>query len=139
MSDHRYLVDTSVLARAGIEAVGDRLEALALAGHFWTCRTIDLEVIYASRARDVLEVIEERIALPEAPVTPGVMDRAVQVSGLLAAAGNHRGAKPADLVIAAAAEANRLVLLHYDDDYDRIAAVTNQPTEWVAPKGSLPH
>jgi hypothetical protein len=26
-----------------------------------------------------------------------------------------------------------------DDDYDRIAAVTNQPTEWILPKGSLPH
>lgn len=139
MADHRYLVDTSVLARAGIDAVGDRIEALALAGRFWTCRTVDLEVVYASRARDVPEVIEERLALPEAPVTPAVMDRALQVSGMLAAAGKHRGAKPADLVIAAAAEAAQLVVLHYDDDYDRIAAVTNQPTEWVAPRGSLAH
>ena len=27
--------------------------------------------------------------------------------------------------------------LHYDADYDRIAAITGQPTEWVAPKGTL--
>jgi predicted nucleic acid-binding protein len=139
VADPRYLVDTSVLARAEIDAVGDRLEELALAGRFWTCRTIDLEVVYASRARDVADIVEERMALPEAPITPAVMDRALQVSGLLAATGAHRGAKPADLVIAAAAEAARLVVLHYDDDYDRIAAVTNQPTEWVARKGSLPH
>lgn len=139
MADARYLVDTSVLARADIEAVGDRIEALAVAGHFWTCRTVDLEVVYASRKRDVPEMIEERLALPEAPVTPAVMDRALQVAGLLADAGHHRGAKPADLVIAAAAEAARLVVLHYDDDYDRIASVTNQPTEWVAPRGSLDH
>ncbi|MEU7674204.1 hypothetical protein AB0C42_05250 [Micromonospora taraxaci] len=26
---------------------------------------------------------------------------------------------------------------HHDADYDRISAVTGQPTEWVAPKGSL--
>jgi predicted nucleic acid-binding protein len=137
MADARYLVDTSVLARAAIDAVGDRLEALALSGRFWTCRTIDLEVIYASRQRDVPEVIDERLALPEAPVTPAVMDRALHVASLLAVGSRHRAAKPADLVIAAAAEASRLVVLHYDADYDRIASVTNQPVEWVAPRGSL--
>jgi predicted nucleic acid-binding protein len=42
-----------------------------------------------------------------------------------------------DLVIAAAAEAAGLSVLHYDNDYDRIAAMTNQPTEWIAPAGTL--
>lgn len=134
---HRYLVDTSVLARAPQEIVGDRLASLARAGRLWTCGLIDLEVIYGSRARDVAEVIEERKALPEAPITAGVMQRALQVAGLMAASGLHRGAKPVDLVIAAAAEAAGLAVLHYDDDYDRIASVTRQPTEWVAPAGSL--
>jgi len=49
----------------------------------------------------------------------------------------HRGAKLVDLVIAAAAEAAGLTVLHYDDDYDRIASVMRQPMEWVAPAGSL--
>jgi predicted nucleic acid-binding protein len=40
-------------------------------------------------------------------------------------------------VIAAAAEAADLAILHYDSDYDRIAVVTNQPTEWIAPAGTL--
>jgi len=48
-------------------------------------------------------MIEGCVALPEAPVTPAVMDRALHVAGLLAAA-----------------EAAGLVVLHYDDDYDRI-------------------
>ena len=133
----RYLVDTSVLARARQEAVGERLESLARAGGLWTCRLIDLEVVYASRSRDVAPVINERRALPEAPITEAVMHRALQVAGLMAAAGLHRGAKPVDLVIAAAAEAADLVVLHYDDDYDRIAKVTRQPTEWVARAGAL--
>lgn len=30
-----------------------------------------------------------------------------------------------------------LSVLHYDADYDRIAAVTNQPAEWIAPAGTL--
>lgn len=133
----RYLVDTSVLARARQEVVGGRLETLARSGWLWTCRLIDLEVVYASRARDVGAMIDERQALPEAPITAAVMDRALQVAGLMAAAGLHRGAKPVDLVIAAAAEAADLSVLHYDDDYDRIAKITRQPTEWVARAGTL--
>ena len=133
----RYLVDTSVLARARQEIVGDRLESLAESGELWTCRLIDLEVVYASRSRDVAAVIEERRALPEAPITAAVIHRALAVAGLMAAAGLHRGAKPVDLVIAAAAEAADLAVLHYDDDYDRIAKITRQSTEWVAPAGTL--
>lgn len=133
----RYLVDTSVLARARQDVVGDRLVTLAQAGQLWTCGLIDLEVVYGSRAREVAEVIEERRALPEAPITSDVLHRALQIAGAMAASGLHRGAKPVDLVIAAAAEAAGLAVLHYDDDYDRIASVTRQPTEWVAPAGSL--
>jgi predicted nucleic acid-binding protein len=140
MADPRYLIDTSVLARADIDQVGDRVEALALAGKFWTCRMVDLEVAYASRAKDVGDTIAERRSLPEAPITPAVMERALTIAGSLATAGTHRVAIPADLIIAAAAEAQNLVVLHYyDDDYDRIAAITGQPTEWIAPRGSLPH
>lgn len=137
MAEQRYLVDTSVLGRAHQPRVGDRLEQLAGRGLMWTCRLIDLEVVYGARARDVEEIIGEREALPEAPIDESVMDRAVQVAGLLAQSGRHRGAKPVDLVIAAAAEAAGLAVLHYDSDYDRIATVTRQPTEWVARAGSL--
>ncbi len=68
----RYLVDTSVLARARQDIVGNRLTTLAQAGHLWTCRLIDLEIAYASRARDVADVIEER-RRTEVPVDwPGI-------------------------------------------------------------------
>lgn len=126
-----------MLQRAGIEEVGDRLEALLLAGKLWTCRLVDLELAYAARKRDLATVIADRQTLPEAPITPEVMNRALQVAGLMAQAGMHCGAKPVDLVIAAAAEARGLTVLHYDDDYDRIAKVTHQPTEWIADAGSL--
>jgi predicted nucleic acid-binding protein len=137
MLERDYLVDTSVLGRAHQQQVGDRLEQLAGRGRMWTCRLIDLEVAYASRARDVAEVVTERAALPVAPIDERVMERALQVTELLARAGHHRGAKPADLVIAATAEAAGLALLHYDAAYERIAAVTRQPAEWVAPAGTL--
>lgn len=137
MSEPRYLVDTSVFARIEVPEVGERLEELALGGKVWTCRVIDLELAYASRRRDVARLIAERGNFPEAPITPAVMDRALQVAGLMASRGIHRGVKPVDLIIAAAAEARGLSVLHYDDDYDRISKVTRQPSEWIARAGTL--
>jgi hypothetical protein len=32
---------------------------------------------------------------------------------------------------------NGATVLHYAADFDRVAAITGQPTEWVVPKGSL--
>jgi predicted nucleic acid-binding protein len=72
-------------------------------------------------------------------MTPAVLDRVLEVVGLLTEAGLHRGAKPVDLVIAAAAEAARIVVLHYDEDFDRIAQVTGQRCEWVEARGTLDH
>lgn len=139
MSEPRYLVDTSVLLRASIDQIGERLEQLQLAGKIWTCRVVDLELVFSARKADVSKLAAGRRTFPEAPVTPPVMERALAVAEMLAEQGQHRGAKPAGLVIAAAAEAQDLTLLHYDVDYDRIAAVTGQPTTWVADRGSLPH
>jgi hypothetical protein len=30
-----------------------------------------------------------------------------------------------------------MTVLHYDADFDKIATVTGQPTEWVVPRGSI--
>ncbi len=139
MSEPRYLVDTSVFARIELPEVGEQLEQLAMAGKVWTCRVVDLELAYASRGRDAARLISDRTAFPEAPITPAVMERALQVAGLMAGRGLHRGAKPIDLIIAAAAEARGLWVLHYDDDYDRIAKVTKQHVRWIAKAGTLEH
>ena len=53
------------------------------------------------------------------------------------AAKHQRGRKIPDLLIAAAAEAHGLTVLHYDADFDRISAVTGQRCEWVVPAGSV--
>ncbi len=73
----------------------------------------------------------------DVPITTAIMDRSLDVTAEMASAGLHRHAKPMDLIIAAAAEAEDLTVLHYDRDFDHIASVTGQPTEWVAPPGSL--
>jgi len=65
-----------------------------------------------------------------------VLDRAVEVQNQLADRSQQRGAKIADLLIAAAAEVAGLVVLHYDSDFDLISSVTGQPTEWIVPAGT---
>ena len=50
--------------------------------------------------------------------------------------GHQRAASIPDLVIAAVAERHGVVVVHYDEDYDRIAAVTGQQVRWVVPRGS---
>jgi predicted nucleic acid-binding protein len=55
---------------------------------------------------------------------------------MLASRSQH-GRKVPDLLIAATAEDAGLVVLHYDADFDRIAAVTGQKCEWVVAAGSV--
>jgi hypothetical protein len=40
------------------------------------------------------------------------------------------------LLIAATAERYALIVLHYDGDYERIAKITGQATEWIVPRGT---
>jgi hypothetical protein len=43
-----------------------------------------------------------------------------------------------DLLTAAAADHYRASVLHYDADFDHIAAVTGQTVDWIVPRGSRP-
>lgn len=67
--------------------------------------------------------------------TAGHVRRARQVQRQLAAS-SQRGRKVPDLLVAAAAEALNLIVLHYDADFDRIAEVTGQKCDWAVPAGS---
>jgi predicted nucleic acid-binding protein len=133
----RYLADKSALARFPHPAVGRRLRPLLEQGLIATCAIIDLEVLYRARSlHDYEPILEERQALPQAPITQMVVDRAVVVQHELARMGHHRLPIP-DLLIAAAAEAAHLVVLHYDADFERIAEVTGQGHDWVVRRGSI--
>jgi predicted nucleic acid-binding protein len=78
-----------------------------------------------------------RSAWPFIAMDQPVLDRAVEVQDVLAARSQQRGAKIADLLIAAAAEIAELVVLHYDRDFDLIADVTGQPSEWIVSAGTV--
>ena len=98
-----------------------------------------LEYLYSARsARDYDATARELGGLRFIPTTEEAMRRALDVQSSLAhrAALHHRIAIR-DLIIAAVAELADATVWHYDADYDRIAEVTGQPVEWVAPRGSL--
>ena len=70
-------------------------------------------------------------------MTEAVVDRALAVQALLAARSQHRAVPLPDLLVAACAESAELTVLHYDADFERIAALTGQPVQWVLPRGSI--
>ncbi len=135
----RYLADKSALARAGHPAVASRLVPLVEAGLVATCMLIDLEVLYSTRGFEEYEHIrtDRALAYERLPMPDEVWDQAAATQRELARAGRTRVAGIRDLLIAATAARARVAVLHYDADFDAIAAVTGQPTEWVVPRGSV--
>ena len=134
----RYLIDKSALARMQHPAVRDRLAPIIEAGEAATCAIIDLEVLYSARNYQEHDRIRQRrnLAYLSAPINEAILKRAIDIQAELARSGRHR-LPIADLIIAAAAEAADLTVLHYDRDFDMIAEVTSQPVEWVVEAGSL--
>ena len=133
-----YLADKSALARFDHPPVGHRLGPLLVEGLIATCPIIDLEILYSARSlADYEAILAERRSLMSYPITDQVTDRAIEVQYQFAHLGQHRIPLP-DLLIAAVAELNDVTVLHYDADYDRIASITQQPSEWIAPRGSIP-
>jgi predicted nucleic acid-binding protein len=133
-----YLGDISALARLSQPAVAARLVPLLESGLVARCTPTDLEAGYSSSSPAGHRALRaQRAAWPFAPMDQPVLDRAVAVQDALAARSQQRGVKIADLLIAAAAEAAGLVVLHYDRDFELIAEVTRQPVEWIVPAGSV--
>ena len=132
-----HLVDTSVLKRLGRPEVRAAVHRLASQGALARPSICDLEVGYSARSAqewDALTGALEAFALVE--TCEQHVRRALQVQRLLAER-SQRGRKIPDLLVAAAAEALGLLVLHYDADFDLIAGVTGQRCSWVVPAGSV--
>lgn len=133
----RYLADKSALVRFPVPAVGARLGPLIEDGEIASCAIVDLAILYSSRKlTDYEAILEERTSLDSAPITPDVLSTAVGLQHELARRGQHRIQIP-DLIISAAALRANLVVLHYDSDFERLAAIGGAPHEWVVPQGSV--
>lgn len=137
MAVARDLVDMSVWARAGKPGVRAALEPKLLRGLVGTSGIIDLELLFSARNADDYErMLGRRQAFEWFPTTDEIVARAIEVQGFCARKGNHRALSIPDLLVAATAERHGLTLLHYDGDFDLIAEVTGQLTEWIVPRGT---
>jgi predicted nucleic acid-binding protein len=131
-----HLLDNSVHARLANPAVARQFLDLQGEGRVARCGILHLETLFS--ARDPRQMHEQLVrALPLVPTHQADFDRASEVMLLLADRGQHRAVGAADLVLAAVAERSHLTVLHYDRDFEHIAAVTGQPIEAVVPLGSL--
>jgi predicted nucleic acid-binding protein len=128
-----YLIDTSgifrILQSEARKAWSDQLTAGVIA----ICPIVELEFLYS--ARSLGDRLEKRRMMRDlfgwVPMHDRAYERASEVQQLLTEAGAHRSAGAVDLLIAATAEHERLIVLTDDRDFQAIAAVTGQPVKIV--------
>jgi predicted nucleic acid-binding protein len=135
-----YLADTSALARLRHQRVAEVLSPLVEAGLVATCGVIEFELGWAARtAAEFDQVRADRdIGYEWLATHDEDWRRALDVQAALWHGGQIRAVGFPDLLVAAVAERERVTLLHYDSDYDLIAHVTGQQTQWVVPRGTVP-
>ncbi len=136
------LADTSawIWTRVVAGELREEFDEAVVEGAVATCDLVRLELLYSARNASEFRALRSDLGvLPDCPIAKEQWERALEVYGELAHRGglHHRAVKHADLLIASAAEAAGVAVLHYDEDFDRIAAITGQAVCWIAPRGSL--
>jgi predicted nucleic acid-binding protein len=102
------------------------------------CTPVALELLFSARSRaEHNRLARDLSRLPNLPIDRKVERMALATQATVAGRRQHRGPMPVDLLIAAVADINDAVLLHYDRHFDAIRRVTGQPMEWLARRGSL--
>ena len=134
-----YLADTSVYVyQARSTDVFRRFQSPLVEGRLAACQMAALEYLNNAADPEWYERLWGALHGQRwVDVTNESMDRAMGVHRQLSKKSQHRNFSLPDLIIAATAELAGLTVLHYDEDFERIAKITGQPVEWVAPKGSL--
>jgi len=129
-----YLIDTSGLFRILQTELRKAWSDQLAAGVVAMCPIVELEFLYS--ARSLADRLEKQRLLRDlfgwVPMHDRAYERAGEVQQMLTAAGAHRSAGAVDLLIAATAEHERLIVLSADHDFQTIAAVTGQSVKLVS-------
>jgi predicted nucleic acid-binding protein len=135
-----HLADTSALAHLRHPAAAAVLGPLIEAGLVATCGVIESEFGWATPTSAQFDELraDRDTGYEWLPTLDDDWRRALDVQAALWRSGRIRAVGFPDLLIAAVAEREHLTVLHYDSDYDHIAAITGQPTQWVVPRGTVP-
>jgi predicted nucleic acid-binding protein len=133
MTPALYLIDTSAVFRILQAELRKAWSDQLTAGVIAICPIVELEFLYS--ARSLADRLEKQRLLHElfgwVSMHEGSYERAGEVQQLLTESGAHRSAGPVDLLIAATAERERLIVLCDDHDYQTVAAITGQPVKLV--------
>lgn len=140
-----YLVDNSVIQRLAKPPVLEAWGRLAERGSIATCLPTMLEAGFSARSAAAHGTLMrlEQAAKVILPPDPAIVPIAVQLQAALFAVGRGRAIGVSDLQIASTAlfhsTADRpVVVVHYDADFDHIAAVEPSfASEWIVPRGSV--
>ncbi len=132
-----HLLDTSVLTRLREPAIRETIEPAAARGELARAEISDLEIGFSARNAAEWDRLADAVnAFELVQTTAAQVRRAKQTQRLLASKHQRRRKLP-DLLVASAAQEHGLTVLHYDADFDLIAAVTGQRCTWVVPAGSV--
>lgn len=108
------------------------------AGLVLVCDLVVLELVRLTpNDRRASELFERLSAFEGLSMAGDLWSDACEIQLALAKNGDHRRVPPADLLLAAAAIRAGVPLVHYDRDYERIAAVSDLKHVWFVPDGSL--
>ena len=133
-----YLLDKSAWEqRRYDERARARVRQLRESARLAVCVVTMAELLYSSRNVDEMDSDHAQLVqLQFLAMTPIAEQQVVLTLKALAAKGQHRGRPIPDVLIAAIAHAHGAVVLHYDHDFELIAAVTGQRQEWIIPPGT---
>ncbi|WP_127504919.1 PIN domain nuclease [Actinoplanes solisilvae] len=140
MSHVRFLADTSAVIRIlRSPEVLRQCQEIIGDGTVAVCPITELEHLFSARSKadrehqiSLLRTTFSWVVMPER-----VFEDAAVVQHTLTDLGPQRSAGPVDLLTAAAAKQHGLELLHYDADFESVAAATGQPTRWLAKPGTI--
>ena len=132
-----HLADTSAWAQAGLDDRAlERMEQLARRGQLAICSVTLAEMLYSARnAEDMAEPIDEYRDLVHLPMNSAAERQVTASMVALAERGHHRRPVP-DILVSAIAWAHDAVVLHHDKDFELIAEVTGQRSEWIVERGT---
>jgi predicted nucleic acid-binding protein len=135
-----FIADTSAWAHAHHAAVREEWADALRRGQIATCAIVNLELLFSTRDGQSFDALAADLAqMRDVPITRSVTNAALQAFRDLAHVHPlyHRSVKLADLLIAAAAQDAGTGVLHYDEHFDRLAAVLNFESRWIVGAGLL--
>lgn len=127
--------DTSAWNRRTDPVVFARWAPTRDAGLLAVCPVVALELLAAARDEDAFRDLDQALsAMPQAPITRAVGERAVGASRDLA---GERRLPAADYLIAAAAAERGFAVLHYDRHFEPLCRVLGIDSVLVSPRGTV--